>query len=178
MAGQDAPITLAQLNAVLDVALNPIRASLDQNLTALAEKVTALDEKVTTLDEKVTALDEKVTTLGYRQDRADAKALNSQMGMTEHLRPIPSTNDEITEDCFPVTIAHLLVAGVETLPTGHVNTWNKAKSRRLLAAFGEEDSGNDSDGGEHGATSRRLRIRVAKLMGVTQTQLNFAQLTL
>ena len=154
MAEQDTPLTVAQLNA----ALVPI-------LTALG-----------TMTEKVTALDEKVTTLQHRQDRTDARAFNGQIGRSEHLARVPLTDGTYPVAEFPETIANLLVAGNEKLPDGRDNTWNKQKSRALLAIFGDE-SGNDTDR-EDGPTSRRQRIKVAKIMGVTQTQLNFAQLTL
>ena len=182
MAEQDTPLTVAQLNAALVPILTALGTmtekvtALDEKVTALDEKVTALDEKVTALDEKVTALDEKVTTLQHRQDRTDARAFNGQIGRSEHLARVPLTDGTYPVAEFPETIANLLVAGNEKLPDGRDNTWNKQKSRALLAIFGDE-SGNDTDR-EDGPTSRRQRIKVAKIMGVTQTQLNFAQLTL
>ena len=196
MAEQDAPLTVAQLNAALVpiltalgtmndkfvaldekvTALDEKVTALDEKVTALDEKVMALDEKVTALDEKVTALDEKVTGLQHRQDRIDARAFNAQVGRSENLAWVPLNDGTFPVAEFPETIANLLVAGNEKLPDGRDNTWNKRKGRALLAAFGD-DSDNDTDR-EDGPTSRRQRIKVAKIMGVTQTQLNFAQLTL
>ena len=177
----DAPITLVQLNAALAPILTALGnmtltvTALNEKVTALNEKVTALDEKVTALDEKVTALDEKVTTLQHLQNIAAAKALNAQIGRSEPLVRVPCRGGDIPDVEFPPTICHLLVSGTEQLPDGGNNTWNKIKSRALLAAYGE-DSDNDTDS-EVGQTSRLQRLKVAKVLGVTQTQLNFARLT-
>ena len=157
----NAPMTLVQLNA----ALAPI-------LTA----ITAMGEKVTALDEKFTALDEKVTGLHNLQKIAAAKAINSQIGRSDRLVPVPCRDGEIPNVEFPETICHLLVSGNEQLPDGGNNTWNIRKSFALLAAFGDQ-SDNDTDR-EDGPTSRRKRLKVAKVLGVTKGQLNFAQMTM
>ena len=154
----DAPITLAQLNAALNAALAPI-------LTALGNMTLT-----------VTALDEKVTALEHIQKIAAAKASNAQIGRSEPLVRVPCRSGDIPDVEFPPTICHLLVSGNEQLPDGGNNTWNIRKSFALLAAFGDQ-SDNDTDR-EDGPTSRRKRLKVAKVLGVTKAQLNFAQLTL
>jgi len=75
-------------------------------------------------------------------------------------------------------LQELLVAGSEKLPDGSTNPWNKEKSKRLLRFYdGEASSGEDSDN-ELSQTSRIRRLRVALAIGITSTQLNFAQLTI
>ena len=89
----------------------------------------------------------------------------------------------------------LLVAGNEQLPDGSRNKWNNKKSKSLLNFYGVEvddsDSEPESDEDEtkqelrkvkkelkEYKTSRQRRLEVAKKIGVSRTQLNFAQLTL
>ena len=196
----------AALQPILDAALQPILnalgaldekvagldkrvAGLDERVAGLDKRVAGLDERVAGLDEKVQVLDTKLTGLQMHLKISDAKAINAQIGRSETLLRV-SLNDgsypiipgsKTQENVigrfveYPTTISHLLVAGNETLPDGGFNNWNKMKSSMLLQAFGEE-SDNDTDR-EDGPTSRRRRLKVAKLLGVTKTQLNFAQMT-
>jgi len=83
----------------------------------------------------------------------------------------PAPND------FPHTINELLVAGNESLPNGNVNWWNKKKSSSLLLFYGEAGTESENDD-EHSSRSRARRLRLAKKIGITRTQLNFAQLVL
>ena len=195
-------ITLIELNTALApilVALGVLVekvTGLEEKVTGLEEKVTGLEEKVTSaeekvgvlvekvtgLEEKVTSAEEKVTGLAVRFVISDAKANNAQIGRSETLLRVPLSDGSypmISADIpveYPTTISHLLVAGNETLPDGGRNNWNKYKSLALLAAFGDA-SDNDTDR-EDGPTSRRRRLKVAKHLGVTKTQLNFCQITL
>jgi hypothetical protein len=72
-----------------------------------------------------------------------------------------------------------LVAGNEVLPDGSRNTWNRQKSKALLRQYnpGEESGGSDSDN-EYSEKSRALRLRLARTLGVTQVQINFALMAL
>ena len=148
-----------------------MNAALDPVLKALSR----LQEHVTGLDDKIAALDDKVIGIQRRQDVSDAKAKNAQCGRNDPLVRVPLTNGTFLDE-YPPTISHLLVSGNENLHDGGRHTWNRHKSAVILAAF-REDSGNDTDG-EDGATSPRRRLKVAKVLGVTKTQLNFAQLSL
>ena len=181
------------LQPILDAALRPILnalEALDERVAGLDERVAGLDERVAGLNERVAGLDERVADLqiqlkisDVKATNADAKAINAQIGRSEPLLqvslidgryPIIPGSGRFVE--YPATISHLLVAGNEALPDGGLNNWNKKKSSMLLRAFGEA-SDNETDT-EDGPTSRRYRLKVAKLLGVTKTQLNFAQITL
>ena len=72
----------------------------------------------------------------------------------------------------------LLVAGNENLPNGQPNPWNKVKSRALLQFYGEDDGYESDPNNEYTAKSSARRLRVAKALGITRAQLNFAQLDL
>ena len=171
----DAHITLVQLNEAMAPILTAL-GGITLAVTTMREEVTTLREEVTTLREEVTTMREEVTTLQHLQDITAAKAANALIGRTEPIVRVPCRDGNIPDVEFPPTICHLLVSGNEQLPDGGNNTWNRLKSSALLAAFGD-DSDNDTDT-EDGLTSRRKRLKVAKVLGVTKAQLNFAQLTL
>lgn len=77
---------------------------------------------------------------------------------------------------FPPTLECLLVAGNENLPSGAPNTWNESKSLRLLHFYGEDEDTDTED--DNNDRSRTRRLRLARKIGVTQPQLNFAMLSL
>ena len=90
---------------------------------------------------------------------------------------VPRDGDGVLPDVeFPQSLEVLLVAGNEALPSGPLNSWNKKKSMALLRFYGEQDDTDNED--ENTSRSRHRRLRLARKIGVTQTQLNFGQLTL
>eukprot|EP01041_Mallomonas_annulata_P015296 gene15296-32398_t len=138
------PITLAQLTT----ALAPINAT----LLILTDKIDRMEQS---------------------QNISEAKRQNSSKGRSEALTPVPLMSGQFPNGFeFPPTIAHLLVSGNETLPGGTVkNSWNNTKSTALLKAYGENSDGENSDT-EDGFTARRRRMKVAKAIGVTTSQIN------
>ncbi len=105
-----------------------------------------------------------------------AKQHNSSVSRSEGLRKVPLPGGAVPPVDFPTCIMELVVAGDEKLPDGTKNTWNHKKSKALLQAYGE-DSGTESDpDGEQSETAQRARWKVARCLGVTQVQLNFALL--
>ena len=90
--------------------------------------------------------------------------------------PLRRAMDGALPPLFPANLMSILVAGNESLPNGENNTWNKSKSITLLRFYGENDDTDNED--ENSSSSRARRLRVAKKIGLTQTQLNFSQMTL
>lgn len=87
----------------------------------------------------------------------------------------PSQNEPVSV-AFPPSIECLLVAGNEILPSGAANVWNKQKSIALLQFYGEDENTDTEE--ENSVNSRPRRLRIARKIGVTRTQLNFAQMDL
>ncbi len=105
---------------------------------------------------------------------------NSQVSRADPLVPVPNDYGHFPADDgveMPPSLNCLLVAGNEYLPdiVGG-NPWNKSKSGSLLRFYGDNDETDDE--GEFSSKSRARRLRVAKKLGITQAQLNFAQLSL
>ena len=93
--------------------------------------------------------------------------------------PLLDPNAEVPPQVAVVTISNLIVSGNESLPNGQPNAWNSRRSKQLLRLISEEPvSDSDDDANEYSQRSRARRIRLAKALGVTKSQLNFAQLSL
>ena len=88
---------------------------------------------------------------------------------------VPSQNLPVGVE-YPRSIECLLVADNEMLPSGTPNVWNKTKSIALLRFYGEDEQTDTEE--ENSASSRARRLRLAKKLGVTKAQLNFAQMDL
>ncbi len=96
---------------------------------------------------------------------------NSVVTHNDSLHPVPNRDGEIPSS-FPASVTSLAVAGNEMLADGSRNVWNKIKSIELLRFYGEED-GTDNDD-EQSSSSRRRRLRVAKKVGVSPSQITEA----
>lgn len=136
------------------------------------------------LTEKVGSLSAKFDSLARSMEAMGAKQTNSALTRDETLVVVPRTRDgaKPTDQglAYPHTLSELLVAGNESLPgKSERNTWSRGKSRALLAFYGEDlsDSEDEVDA-ELGIRARAKRLRVARVLGITQAQLNYAQLTL
>ncbi len=69
----------------------------------------------------------------------------------------------------------LFVAGNERLSNGQQNTWNIEKSTMLLKFYGDIDAGSDSESeNESSERAKAKRLRVARRIGITVPQINFA----
>ena len=78
-----------------------------------------------------------------------------------------------------ISINCLLVAGNETLSNGKMNTWNRDKSKAALFYYDIDGSESEpEERNEYSEKSRARRLRVARVLGISRAQLNFAQLAL
>ncbi len=113
-----------------------------------------------------------------------AKERNSHAGRDDPLEWPHHTGTGKPYDADSISINCLLFAGNETLPNGVQNTWNgvqntwsSAKSKAALLYYNIEGSESEPDDNEYSKTPRR-RLRVARVLGISRAQLNFAQLAL
>ena len=107
-----------------------------------------------------------------------AKQLNSTASRKDRLVKIPNSEGNYPE-VFPQTLDQLLVAGNEsrTNKRGTRAGWNREMSNAVLEFYEMERlSGGEvsSDDEDYEKTSRAKRLKVARAIGVTKTQLNFA----
>lgn len=103
------------------------------------------------------------------------KEKNSLKDVTERLEVVPRVNEkgELEEPpLFPPNVASLVVSGSETPPGTHArNSWNSTKSLQLIQFY---DPGYHSDTPSGEGHSRRRRLTLARLIGVTRHQLKTA----
>ncbi len=159
-------VTLEEIKNLLHTELQPIR----DDLKTLQTTVTNLQTTVTNLQTTVTSIDNRVGIL-------QAQQYNSSIGRESDLKRVPKSDGTLPTCDYPRSILEILVAGNETLPNGQPNTWNKQKSRVLLEEYDEDAYDTETDD-EYSSKSRARRLKVARKLGVSQSQLNFAQLTL
>ena len=108
----------------------------------------------------------------------EARLENSYAGREEELKWPPHKESGLPYAAGEtITINCLLVPGNEKLPNGKTNNWNKTKSRAALEYYGEKCE-SDEEKSEYSASSRARRLRLARVLGVSSAQLNFAQLAL
>jgi hypothetical protein len=99
-------------------------------------------------------------------------------GRNDRLQKVPLLDGSFPTGEFPETLAQLLVAGNERLPDGTPNSWNATKSRILLLQYDPDTESDGEELQELSGRSRDRRLRLARAIGVTQSQLNFGQLAL
>lgn len=153
--------------------LGEIRA----DIAGLRTDVDGLRTDVAGLRTDVDGLKTNVARLTKDVTRIDLRYINSTLGRDDALQRVPLPDGTLPIGEYPASLATLLVAGNESLPNGQLNTWNVTKSRDLLRQY-DPDYETDDDVEEGSTRSRNRRLRLARVIGVTRAQLNFAQLSL
>ena len=175
-------ITLAQMKEALTEALHPIHARLDTIEARFDTMQTRFDTMEARFDTMESRVEARFDTMQTRFDTMEAKQRNASMGRRDLLAKILCADGKEPEGPYPKCLGELLVAGNEALPDGGSNQWSSRKSKALLLQYdpSEVSDGEESDGGTHelSGRSRDRRLRLARHLGITRGQLNFAQLAL
>jgi len=156
------------------ITIEAISKLLDEKLLPLYGRLDAVEGRLDAMEGRLDAMEGRLTLIEARQ-------INSTRSREEPLVKVPFPDGTLPPDAdYPNSLAHLLVAGNEKLPNGQRNGWDMKKSKYLLKKYNATGALSDSDGGEdeHSQRSRNRRLTLARLLGVTAAQLNFAQLTL
>jgi len=182
-SNEDVLKAIADLSTQLTERLTAVEESLDEvkgRLTAVEGRLTAVEGRLTAVEGRLTAVEGSLTAVEGGLERMRTLQANSCVSRSEALARVPDVHGELPPiEMFPPTLNHLLVAGSERLPgTGEVNVWNKAKSRWLLAYYGADEGYDSETDNEHTPTARSMRFRIARVLGVTQAQLQLASLSL
>ena len=144
----------------------------------MKEEIKEIKEEIIEMKEEIKEMKEEINTLKVEIKEIDingrilsAKFANSSIGRDEEIQLVPLPDGTLPlRDLYPISIQVLLVAGNEKAPGGGDNNWNADKSEKLLHHYSQDVP--------PGSPSRDLRLMVAKCIGVTRTQLNWAQLSL
>ncbi|PNW71284.1 hypothetical protein CHLRE_16g647750v5 [Chlamydomonas reinhardtii] len=168
-------ISIEQFKQLLEDALKPIK----DEVAGLSTKVDVLSTKVAAISTKLDDVSTKLDKTMVKVDILVVKQQNSAATRSDRLQVVPRPDGSMPTVDFPESILQLLVAGNESLPDGSRNTWNKSKSKSLLRQYEDaSESESETDDNEYSSKSRARRLKLARLLGISNTQLNFAQMTL
>jgi hypothetical protein len=151
--------------------MNAILARLDRMDTRFDQIDTRFDQ----IDTRLNQMDVGINALQIGLNILQAKQENSMKGREEPLKKIIKSDGSQPVSEYPV-IEQLLVSGLVMLPSGGQNHWSARKSLLLIQEY---EPGYTTDGDvENEMRSRPRRLKVAQLLGVTSSQLNFGLLSL
>jgi hypothetical protein len=173
------------LRAFLQEMLQPVIDSvqrLTDRVDGFTDRVDGLTDRVDGLTDRVDGLTETVQEMRAQGMRMECLIKNSLKSPNEALEIVPNREGNFPDaTLFPptLTINHLLVAGNERIPaTGEVNTWSKSKSVRLLDFYDAGDGYNSETENEYTPTANASRLRLAKVLGVSASQIQQCSLSL
>lgn len=145
---------------------------IDQKLSRVFTEIASVKAEVVSLKTEMASVKAEV-------DRNGMKARNGLLGRDDPLEIVRTAGGEIPNfDDYPRNLSALLVAGNESLPSGQPNTWNAKKSKKLLCMYDPTAEESEGEIEELSSRSRNRRLRLAKHLGISRSQLNFAQMTL
>lgn len=168
-------ISIEEIRQLLEEALKPIKG----DLAVLSATVNSLSTTVDGLCATVDSISNKLDKTMVKVNILVVKQQNSAATRSDRLQMVPRPDGSTPTVDFPETIQQLLVAGNENLPDGQRNTWNRKKSKALLQQYEDaSESESETDDNEYSSKSRARRLKLARHLGVTNAQLNFAQMML
>ena len=161
-------LTIDDMKAAIKEANEPTHKSIEELKAAIKDAI----------EPTLQSMGATLKSMGAKLESIEAKLENSFAGREEELKwPPHKVIGQPYEAGESININCLLVAGNEKLPNGKPNTWNMAKSKAALQYYGEECE-SDEEKSEYSESSRARRLRLARVLGVSRAQLNFAQLAL
>ena len=156
------------ISELLARAMEPIKT----RLHAIEARLDAIEATVDTFSTRFDAIEGNIEILAINLKIIAAKGQNATCTRDEILVKVPLTDGSFPISDYPQTISNLVVSGNESLPSGQQNNWNAKKSLELIREY---DPGYATDNDDTPDLSRKRRLTIAKLLGVTTMQLNFAQ---
>ena len=125
------------------------------------------------IDEALKPIKEDLASINSRLDKLQAIQTNSRARLRDRLVKVPlPTGGEPAN--FPPTLGALILGGSELLSGGAAASWNMDQSLQLILqydpAYQTENETSSSDGRKR-KSSRRCRLHLAHLIGVTVSQM-------
>ena len=144
---------------------------------ALQEALKPIIDRLDKIDTRLDSMDTRLDSMEVVQRVSSAKISNSMRRARDRLDIVPLNNGTLptTTVDYPHSFEELIVAGNEMLPlSGSNNPWNSTKSLALIRLY---DPAYETDDDSSEVSARRRRLEVARHIGITGPQLNFAQLS-
>ena len=151
-----------------------IAALLSTALQPITERLSAIEPRLDAISGDVAAISERLNDLHNDFSVVATKAHNAACSKDDTLKKVPLSDGSFPVNDCPQSVLNLLVAGNESLPNGQGNNWNARKSLDLIKEY---EPGYETDENAPNL-SRKRRLKLAMLLGVTSTQLNIAQLSM
>jgi len=160
-------------------AVKEAMVPINERFDGLETRFDGLETRFDGLETRFDGLETRFASVETNLRIIDMKSRNASNRRHDTLSIVP-LSDGTNPTCeYPESICNLIVSGSELLPGRDItNNWNKTKSFNLIKQY-EPDYNSDAESdNEDSSRSRNRRLKVAKLIGITSSQLNFAQLSL
>lgn len=164
------------------IGINNRLEAIDNRLDGIDHRLDGMDHRLDGIDDRLDGMDQRLNDCNVSVDELNVqvrvlakKSENSVKGLSDALAIVPTRNGTNPVSTYPTSLAQLLVPGNELLPDGSKNTWNIQMSLELIREY---DEGYETDNNDEATSSRRRRLHLAKLLGITTSQLNCAQMIL
>ena len=156
-----------------------IRNIMTEALVPVTLRLDRLETRFDRLETRFDGFETRLSSVEINLIRISMKLINGSNSRNDTLSIVPLQDGSHPTCDYPETICSLIVSGKEKLPgKDTVNNWNKTKSLNLIKQYIPDYTTDSDSDTEDSSRSRNRRLKVAKLIGITGTQLNFAQLSL
>lgn len=162
------------LTQAVSAALVPFEQRINTRFDALDRRIDGIDLRLNGIDLRINGIDLRLGELEKNSRRYFALQINSTKNRSDQLECVPNKEGELPLIPYPATLNHLLVAGNERIPLGDLNTWSRSQSEALLDFYGAADAYDSESEAENTPTARALRLKLAKVIGISTLQLQSA----
>ena len=174
------------LENIKNIMTDAVKEAVKEALLPINERLGSLETRFGSVETRLGSVETRLGSLETRLGSVetnlriiDMKSRNASNRRHETLSIVPLSDGSNPNCEYPESICNLIVSGSELLPGRDItNNWNKTKSFNLIKQYQPDYNSDAESDNEDSSRSRNRRLKVAKLIGITSSQLNFAQLSL
>ena len=175
---------MANMDAIL-LAIDDLKSEISSRMERMEGRMERMEGRMERMEGRMDRMEGRMDRMEIKLDSValglnclEVKQQNSCLGRKDIICRIPLADGREMDVEYPANIATLLVAGNETTPgaEGGTTGWNAAKSREFLDAYNVPVDESVHNLASPTSKSRTLRLSVATTLGITRSQLNFAQM--
>jgi hypothetical protein len=173
-------LTREDMEQLLDSKLQTLKEEMKVDMQTLKEEMkvdmqTLKEEMKVDMKALLRPLSDSLLSLKATLDIEIARAANSRASMSDALVKLPLSDGRFPVD-FPASLGVLVVVGSELEVGGEANvsSWSAKRSLDLIKQYDsayETDAEGTADERRVARSSRRRRLHLAKLIGVTPSQM-------
>ena len=154
--------------------------NIETRMDSIETRMDSIETRMDSIETRMDSMETRISSVEINLRVMDIKSRNATCTRDDKLYIVPLRDGSDPTCEYPESIGNLIVSDGELLPEKDVvNNWNKTKSLDLIKQY-EPDYSSDPETSDNECSerSRNRRLKVAKLIGITGPQLNFAQLSL